>query len=83
MRTQIIFALCLFGLLISACSTDNPSETASTPPQTTDPVVNSASNPYSEVGTMYTFAPESSGVVMTDGFIFTFNDSGNPNNSIR
>jgi hypothetical protein len=31
-----------------------------------------------EVGSMFAYAPESSGVVLSDGFIYTFNDSGNP-----
>lgn len=31
-----------------------------------------------KLGEMYNYAPESSGVILSDGFIYTFNDSGNP-----
>ena len=31
----------------------------------------------SEIGPMFDYAPESSGIVLSDGYIFTINDSGN------
>lgn len=41
-----------------------------------DPVVETEL--VTEVGSMWNFAPESSGIVLSDGFIYTHNDSGNP-----
>jgi hypothetical protein len=78
MRIFLIIAFCTCNLLFPGCSKDNTVAAVDVPPNVTNPVV-TVPNPFSEVGSIFSYAPESSGIVFSDGFIYTFNDSGNPN----
>lgn len=75
MRKILIAFLIASNFLILGCVNDNNKD-ASVDPDQNNPGVEF---PFSEVGSMSAFAPESSGLVFMDGFIYTFNDSGNQN----
>ena len=81
MKHYLSLIFCFFSLLIISC-TSNPVAN-DTPPVVVvpDPVPPVVILPkfVTQVGSMWEFAPESSGVVLSDGFIYTHNDSGNTN----
>lgn len=61
-----------YGSFLFFTSCVSSSESADTPDPVVGPVI------VNEVGPLWTYAPESSGIVLSDGFIYTHNDSGNP-----
>lgn len=78
MRSLLILIFCVSNLFFLGCSKDNSPISTNVQPNVINPIVVEP-NPFFEVGTMFTFAPESSGIIFSDGFIYTFNDSGNSN----
>ena len=80
MKYFSLIALCFYSIFLTSCTSDT-TKTAEPEviidPVVVDPIVNTPL--VSEVGIMWSYAPESSGIVLTNGSIYTFNDSGNPN----
>ncbi|TDD99749.1 hypothetical protein [Flavobacterium cellulosilyticum] len=78
MKRTFSFILACLSLLSVSCTSNSVTD-ESVPevviPEPVPAVVKS--NLVTEVGFMWTFATESSGVVLSDGFIYTHNDSGN------
>jgi hypothetical protein len=80
MKHNLIYFLACLSLLSASCTQSAADETPQTVVVTPDPIPTVVAIPkyITEVGSMWSFAPESSGVVLSDGFIYTHNDSGNP-----
>lgn len=78
MKRTFSFILACLSLLSVSCTTKSVAEEPVSEVITPEPVPPVAKpNFVTEVGSMWTFATESSGVVLSDGFIYTHNDSGN------
>jgi hypothetical protein len=78
MKKSTSFILCFLGLFLISCTSNSVEDEVQPEVVTPDPVVVAPPKLVTEIGSMWAFAPESSGVVLTDGFIYTVNDSGNP-----
>jgi hypothetical protein len=80
MKYSSLIAFCFYSIFLTSCTSDT-TKTAEPEviidPVVVEPIVNTPL--VSEVGLMWSYAPESSGIVLTNGSIYTFNDSGNPN----
>jgi hypothetical protein len=76
-RTFSIILACLSLLSVSCTSKSVADETdpVVVTPDPVPPVV--TPDFFTKLGSMWSYAPESSGVVFSDGFIYTHNDSGN------
>ncbi len=80
MKYTYYIILCYIGLCFAACSKNNTDIkpqvviiTDSIPNDT----INNSSSKFSTVATLFPFASESSGIVESEGFIWTHNDGGN------
>lgn len=77
-----ILSLVFFGSLLFSNCTKEAVATEDQANQSTEvtvatPVVTAEPSFVTDVATLSAFAPESSGIVLSDGFIYTHNDSGN------
>lgn len=78
MKRTFSFILGCLSLLAVSCTTNSVAEDIVPVVVTPDPIPTVAKPDFvTELGSMWSFAPESSGVVLSDGFIYTHNDSGN------
>lgn len=78
MKPPFSFILACLSLLSVSCTTQSVADETVAVVVTPDPVPTVVKPDFvTELGSMWSFAPESSGVVLSDGFIYTHNDSGN------
>lgn len=80
MKHYLSFYICCFALFLVSCTKSPVANDILPVVIVPDPVPPVVVQPkfVTNLGSMWAFANESSGVVLSDGFIYTHNDSGNP-----